>query len=227
MRYILLFFPLVLFSQSSYNFDTKLEYESRYFKEDTISKKRTFLINSTDNSYYALVIKRDSLYSDIVLHDRDSIHAEVILKKEILEQNIDINIDCKFVARFGNPYKFQDKKYEYKQQMDTTINSKIYQSYILKSNLSEKKVKRKKIGYNTYILDSSLESFLPLFEHETAYQEWKLERNFSNGVFVLMKYYDFEGNLKIEQRLLDKSNIDKTINIVGDCKPLTNIKITN
>lgn len=225
MRFILFFFPLFLFSQRSFDFDYSLVYETTYFKEDTTSVNKIFLVNSKDNSYYALLTKADSLSYNLILHQRDSLHAEVQINKDLFLNDMAINMDCKAIVPFRNPYKYQIKNYDFIKLNDTVLNAKVLKTYVLKSNLNERKIKRKKIGYNSYLIDSTIKDFKPNFEHETAYEEWKTEQLFHNGVFVSKIFYDSEGNKRVVQNLIEFKPVNRFINIIEDCNSKLNIDI--
>ncbi|GAB4153730.1 MAG: hypothetical protein Tsb0033_00670 [Winogradskyella sp.] len=227
MRFLLLFFPLVLVSQKAFNFDYTLVYKTTYFKEDTTTVNRIFLVNSKDNSYYALLTKNDSLRYNLILHQRDSLHAEVQINKDLFLNGEAINMDCKTIVPFRNPYKNQIKYYDFIKLNDTVLDAKVLKTYVLKSNLNERKIKRKKIGYNSYLIDSTIKDFKPNFDHETAYEEWKTDYVFPNGVFVSKIFYDSEANKRVEQNLIEFKPVHRFITIIEDCNTNYNIKVSN
>lgn len=90
--------------------------------------------------------------------------------------------------------------------------------YILKSNNS-KREKKKKLATFYYYLENNTGFHLPLLEHETAYEEWELERNIPNGIPKEMYYLDYG---KVEILMLYKLKriikIDKILTIPEGCK---------
>ena len=143
-RFFIFILPLFSYTQKSYELDYSLAYEANFFRADTISKDRLFLTKYNDNSYYALITKSDSLNYRIIFHDRDSIHADVTMSNEVFNSDVDINIDCKNVSPYKNTNQHLVKNYEYIRLNDTVFNSRIAYVYKLQSNLSKKKIKRKK-----------------------------------------------------------------------------------
>lgn len=224
----LLLFSTVCFSQKQYEFDYLIEYELALYKEDSIKKKhhpirekdetikRYYLTNSKKNNYLAIVTELDSLNYNIIFKDEDGIYSNAHFLKSDLDIAEYINIECQYVRRYRNPYKYQINNYAFNILNDTLINGKTYSMYKL-GLIKPKKAKRKKIGTNYYIIDKKTNFHLPIFNFSTAYEEWKDNKNLPSGIYFEKYYIDYLGNITSREKLVNFWKIDKKIIIEEEC----------
>jgi hypothetical protein len=174
------------------------------------------LTNSKKNNYTAVITELDSLKYKMIFKDENGIYSNVTILKSNLKKAEFINIDCKYVSRYRNPYKYQTKNYDFFELKDTLIKGKTYSKYKLES-IKPKKVKRKKLGTEFYIINNRTEFHLPILNFSTAYEEWKTKRNFPNGIFLEKYFIDFYGQLDSKECFINYWKIDKKILIQKEC----------
>ncbi|QOD61684.1 hypothetical protein H9I45_04335 [Polaribacter haliotis] len=215
------------FSQKQYEFDYLLEYEITFYKDSIKIKNRKFrkedktikkyyLTNSKKNNYSAVITELDSLNYKMIFKDENGIYSNVTFLKSDLNKAEFINIDCKNVSRYENPFKYQTKNYDFFKLNDTVISEKTFWMYKLES-IKPKKVKRKKLGTEYYILDKGTSFHLPILNFSTAYEEWKKEGNLPNGIFQQKYFIDYYGQLDSKEELINYWKTDKKIVINNDC----------
>lgn len=124
---------------------------------------------------------------------------------------------CEFVRHWGNLSKHLTNHYEFINKEYALVDDEYHPFYILKSN-NPKREKKKKLATFYYYLENNTEFHLPLLEHMTAYEEWKLERNIPNGIPKEMYYLDF-GKVEIFNfyKLKQIIKIDKVLTIPSEC----------
>lgn len=224
---ILLLFSTYCFSQKQYEFDYLIEYEmtfykdsikikNRPFREENKAIKRYYLTNSKKNNYSAVITEMDSLNYKMIFKDQDGIYANVIILKSDLNKAEFINIDCEYVSRYQNQFKFKTKYYEFFKLDDTLINEKSYNRYKMES-IKPKRTKKDKLGTEFYVIDKESSFHLPILNFSTAYEEWKIERNLPNGIFYEKYFIDYYGQLDSKETLINYWKIDKKIVINKDC----------
>lgn len=226
---IFLFFlcTSLCFSQQQYAFDYLLEYEVRYYKDAIASInhntrkhdktfKKYYLTNSKENNYSAVITELDSLHYNMFFKDENGISAMVNFLKTDLNNAEFIAIDCAGVNAYRNDYKHRTKDYDFFKLKDTVINEKTYHRIKLAS-LNPKKAKRQKLASKFYIIDKETSFHLPVLTHATAYEEWKLERNFPNGLIYQNYLINHDGRLSGTETLISYRKIDKKILIAEDC----------
>ncbi|PNW26403.1 hypothetical protein [Formosa algae] len=205
-----LLFSIHCFSQKQYEFDYLIEYEQTLYKDSIKIKnqpfrekdkttKKYYLTNSKNNNYRAVITELDSLYYKMIFKDENGIYSNVTFLKSDLNTAEFINIDCKYVTRYKNPFKHQTKNYDFFKLTDTVINGKTFSKYKLES-IKPRKVKRKKLGTKFYIIDKETSFHLPVLDFSTAYEEWKTEGNLANGIFIEKYFIDYYGNLGKKRR---------------------------
>jgi hypothetical protein len=211
----LIFASSSVFSQKIYSFDYVLQYDFEG-KEGAPIQKEYFYTNSKDNSYKLHVLEKDSLNFKLDFMDFKGMHAVVYLSKADFFIAESITVPCKFVSRYQTN-KFQTKNYDFLPLQDTVIHQVPYYHYVLKSN-SVKREKKKKLAKAHYIIDKNSSFHLPLFIEDTAFEEWKVERNIPNGIPVL-EFLESSVDKKIDmtRKLIRKESVTKRLLISKDC----------
>jgi hypothetical protein len=145
---------LFSYGQKKYSFDYAIQYN---FQLNDSSKVQTqlFLTNSKDNSYVLKVSEKDSLNFTLYFNDQNGISSIHYISKKDFSAADSIALDCKFVHRFGNPFKYQTKNYDFVNQKDTLINDSRCSMYIMKSN-KPKREKKKKLATAHLLLKKAL-----------------------------------------------------------------------
>ena len=220
-------FTTICFSQKQYKFDYLIEYDLTYYKDSIKIKNRPFrktdkkikkyyLTNSKNNDYLAIITEKDSLNYKMVFKDNNGIHSNVIILKSDLNKAEFINLDCKHMNRYQNAYKYQIKNYDFFILSDTVINNKSFIRYKL-SSIKPKKVERKMLGTEFYIIDKFTNFHLPILSFSTAYEEWKSNKTIPNGIFIEKYFIDYYGNLDSSEKIVNYWKIDKKIVIQDEC----------
>lgn len=217
---LFIFAVTICSAQKQYKFDYLVTYERTYFLQDSITKQIIYLTNSKDNSYYAELTNKDSLDYRMIFRQQDKVYADVLVPKSQLVTAESIQLECESVFPAKNVYKNATKRYEYVLLPDTLIDQKKYAAYKLKCQLNLKKRIRRGIGTNLYIIDKSTGFHLPILSHPTAYEEWKLNKNIPNGLFMEKKFITPLGEEFSSEKLISYKKIDKKIIIPKTCKNL-------
>lgn len=197
LTYLICFFAfLTLYSQQVYKFDYEVKYQFKS-KLKNISDTRSYLINSKDNSYYAIKIPIRKKTHKLILMDYNGLSAQQIFKTEELEKP-GVLISLFNANSYINSYKYQINNYDFQKQSDTLVDGKLFKKIKLETTNEELK-KNKNIGRNLYIVDQSF-NFLPTFDFATAYEIWKARNNFPNG--LLRQFYMYNSKNEIEYSLV-------------------------
>ena len=205
------------FSQKQYDFDYLIEYELIIYK-DSVEKtiKRFYLTNSKRNNYLAVVTELDSLNYTMDFKDENGLSFNVNFLKSDLNKAEFINVECDYISRYVNPYKFRTKEYDFVNLKDTLINDIAFARYKLTS-IKPKKEKRKKLGTEIYIIDKNTKFHLPVLYFPTAYEEWKSKKNIPNGIFKERLLFEYSGKLSIKEEIVGYHKINKKIIIDPKC----------
>ncbi len=217
------FFTLLLclcfgfvFSQDTCFFDYALVYDISFSNKKF---DKIYYVNSNNNNFYAdLTYYKDSTNLNFNLIDRkkeilskSKANQELFFKAEV------IKINCSSLLKSSNPYKYKTNEYNFVNFKDTLINDTLYYHYAIKSNKGLKYIKRKKIAEYHYIVTKDSPNFLPLLEHPTSYEEWKVERNIPNGVMKSFYMVNSKGELTYKAELKSFLNQTKKMVIPDDC----------
>ncbi|UJH90297.1 hypothetical protein LZ575_15730 [Antarcticibacterium sp. 1MA-6-2] len=227
LTFLFLLFTTLCFSQKQYEFDYLLEYEvtlykdsvrikNRPFHKEEKSYKKYYLTNSRKNNYTAVIKDLDSSYYKMIFRDQDGIYSEVSVLKSNLNKAEFINIDCRYVSPYENPYKHLTEDYEFFELADTLIDGTAYQHFKIAS-IKPKTVKRKKLGAEFYIIEKETEFHLPVVDFPTIYEEWKTKQKLPNGIFLEKYYIDYYDRLDSKEKLINYWKIDRKIVISEDC----------
>ena len=223
----LLLISTFCYSQKQYEFDYLIGYEltfykdsakitNRPFREKDETLKKYYLTNSKKNNYRAVITELDSLNYNMIFKDDNGIYSNVILSKSDFNVAEFINIDCKNITRYQNPFKYKTKYYAFFKLNDTMLNGKQYSKFKLES-IKPKRTKKEQLGTQFYIIDEEMSFNLPVLDFSTAYEEWKIERNLPNGIFIETYFIDYNGYLDSKEKLINYWKIDKKIVINEDC----------
>ena len=213
---LFLLFCTSTFGQKKYSFDYMLEYE--YQTTDTSKVEiQYFLTNSKDNSYCLYIQEKDSLNLKLIFIDYNGTKSTAHLDKISFAKAESVSLDCKIISKFDNRFKGQTKNYDYNIEKDTLIDGSYYHQYILKSN-NPKRESRKQTGSKVFVVEKNTSFHLPVFDHETSYEEWKLERNIPNGVPKVTYVKSYDGTEKyLIFRLVQYVPIKKYLIIPEKC----------
>lgn len=231
MKLVLIVFLLsstYIFSQKQYQFDYLIEYKLTLYKDAIKIKNRPFrkkdkiikkyyLTNSKKNNYTAVITELDSLNYKMIFKDENGTYSNVVILKSEFHKAEFIDIDCKYVSRYRNPYKYQTNNYDFFELKDTLIDGITYSRYKLES-IKPKKVKKKKLGSEFYIISNKTDFHLPILSFSTAYEEWKTNKNLPNGIFYQKYFIDFYKQIDSKESLVNNYwKIDKKIFIKKEC----------
>ena len=207
------------FAQKEYLLNNLLEYERSRYKNDSLINSETiyYLTNDKDNSYLGTLVKINDNQFDLRLMDRGGFYSKVKVSRKDFFKAEYINIDCQNMIGSINPYKYQTKNYEYVVLQDTLINGETLRNYKLKYTGKKKPNKKLPIGTNYYLIKDSTENHLPILEHNTAYEEWKLERSIPNGIFQERVFINYKNKVGNSMKLKKITKIDKKIVIKAPC----------
>lgn len=214
---VTLLFPLICFSQRVYTFDYLTSYDIYFYNDSTTVKKEVFVLtNSQDNDYYITYSQTDSLNSHFVFKDFNGIYSDAVVRTSDIKNSDKYNLECIVVNPYYNAYKYRVKQYDFSKLKDTIVNGKGYKQYQYKSN-KPKREKRQKLATNYYIIDTSTPSHLPFFEFPTAYEDWKLDRNFPNGIIKELYKKNSDGRIIMRRVLTNQTFLKTSLTVPADC----------
>jgi hypothetical protein len=196
-----------LYSQQVYKFDCEVRYQYQS-KLKNLNDSRIYLINSKDNSYYAIKIAIRKNRYKLILMDYDGLTAQQIFKTEELEKSA-VTIALFNAFSYSNPYKYQINNYDFEKHDDSLIDGKQLKIIYLVSTNDQLK-RNKNIGHYKYLVDPSFE-FLPMLEFSTAYEIWKVRKNYPNG--LLTQFFMYNAKNEIVSSLLFKEIIYRDFKI--------------
>lgn len=198
----------------TYHFDYVLTYKYTSVKKTGQEQTKVFLINTKDNSYYAVAKEKSNGYEIEFVH-WDNWHARDTVSKDNFNTG-KITLNCTGVYMTSNPYKYQTKHYGFSTPKDTVFQNKTRTSYFIEI-LNPKRKKRRKAGRTLYITDTN-KNWLPFFTHPTIYEEWKEEHSIPNGMVEAFYFLDYQNKLADINLLADHQPINFSITI-PDCPP--------
>ncbi|GAA4962584.1 hypothetical protein [Algibacter aquimarinus] len=215
---ILTLSTIFCFSQKQYEFDYLIEYKHTFYNDSLTEKtiSRYYLTNAKKNSYLAVITNLDSLNYQMDFKDENGLSFNVnFLKSDLIKAEL-INVECDYIWKYRNPYKFRIKEYDFFNLKDTLINGIVYARYKLTS-IKPKKEKRKKLGTEIYIIDKNTKFHLPVLYFSTAYEEWRSKKNIPNGIFKERLLFEYSGKLSIKEEIVGYNKINKKIIINAKC----------
>jgi hypothetical protein len=219
--FLLLFLSQAFYAQKTYKFDYKLEYKHKIDSTKLLSNP-TYFVNSIANNYYILIYKKDSLnigfhFGDMNGNEQPRVISEINESEFIKTKSI--SVICEALLKSGE-YSFKDKveDYYFENLKDTIIDGISHYHYVIKSNKSLKYQKREKIHQFHYIVDKNSSSFLPFFDFQTVYEEWKTDMKIIPNGIIKIKYYTNWENKVTDKWVLEKiTPIEKEIVIPENC----------
>ncbi len=214
---IIIIFISTSYSQTNFQFDYFLEYNLINHIDSTKSEKVFYLTNSKDNSFFVKITEKDSLNYRLLFIKHDHLYSDIKVLKNSFNKGEIINIDCNNVHSNVNHFKFQVNNYDL---INENKNDSI-ETFKLVCLLSEKNIKKKKIGYNLLRFNKNLPFHLPNFEFGTLYEERNKERDLPNNFVIENSFYDYNKKLIWTELLINYSKTNTKINIITkDCGEL-------
>jgi hypothetical protein len=202
------------FSQTEYSFDYLLQYNYTNHIDSTKSETIYYLTNSKDNSYLARITNKDSLNLSIQFLKHDLIFSDVVISKKNFQIAEFINIECKNVRKYSNPFKYKVNDYDY-IKLET---SDVLEKYEIICIRSEKYRKKIKIGKYVLKFNTTMPFHLPNLFFSTLYEEWNKERDLPNYFLSEISFINFENKLITSEEFIEFTKIDKKIKIITeDC----------
>lgn len=206
--------PIMSFSQQHYRFDMVLKYKYIQHFDNEKSFDRVYLINSKDNSYYAILTDKNKNNFNLNLFQQDYLHAASVIKKSDLTKE-NIVVDCNDVSHYSNPYKYQTDNYSFTPVRDTILNGVPHIFFWLK-NISTGRETRMKFGRNLYISDNRIDC-KPIFTFSTAYEEWKVNGKIPDGLLKESHTFNSDGTPSTSEILVSSEVVTKQI-IIPKCQ---------
>ena len=195
-----------------YNFNRKLTYEVTNLKNQKKNHVVSYLLNEQDNSYFSTQNTFDNR-EDITLLDQNGIYWEGQIKREDLTKS-EIMLENGRLGNYQNPYKFQIDHYDFVELKDTVLNNRTCKRFMLKNN-EVKKEKKKKLGREIYVIDTS-SNIKPLLTFCTAYEVWKSRKNIPNGLIIEKYFYNFKGEMITKEKLKSSENINLKFKVASE-----------
>jgi hypothetical protein len=200
----------ISYSQKTYFFDFKMEYEYMNYSDSTKNCIKTFYVNSKNNTYFAKRTSIDTANSKIEFIDRNGVYLLKKFSNKIFNDRV-IYINQSDVKNYSYPFIYQLDNYHFSDINDTIVNGKICKRLsFLSNNLN--RAKKKKIGTLMYILDTNL-NHQPLLEFSTAFEVWKLNRKMPNGIIIESIQKSYENILVSREKLIQIIPISMNLTI--------------
>lgn len=196
---------LFLTQNNEYTFTRQLTYEVTDYKNPKKNRTVTYLLNDENNSYHITLNNISKKQDELILLHYDELYWKGQINKEDLKKP-NITLEKGLQSGFSNPYKYQVDNYDFTALKDTILNHKVCKRFILKSN-DPVKEKKKKLGREVYVIDTSSES-KPLLTFCTAYEIWKQRKNIPNGVIVEKYFYNYKKELVFKETLKSSDDIN-------------------
>ena len=188
------------FSQKSYRFDYLLEYELYNYK-DSISMPKYYLTNSLDNSYFAVVTKKNKKTFIINFTDYNGVSSTFELDKDNLFKKEPIIINRDYVKKFTySKKKNKRNKMKFKILKDTVIEQYQLKHYEFYSTHSRKS-KRKKLREYHYYIDDNDGFHLPILDNTNAFDVWNLDGNISKSIYKFKYEFNYLGEVLFKEKL--------------------------
>ncbi|MCF6141567.1 hypothetical protein L1S34_09750 [Flavobacterium sp. K77] len=196
-----------LYSQQIYKFDYEIKYQYNYATKN-YNDIRSYLINSKDNSYFAVKIPIRKNKYKLIVQDYNGLRAEQVFKLEEFEKP-SLLISLFNAASFTNKHKNIINDYDFNNHDDTIIDGNRLKN--IRLSATNKKLKENKnVGQKIYLVDPKF-NFLPLLALSTEYEIWQARTNFPNG--LLMRSYFLGSDNKIINSFIFKEIIQRNFTV--------------
>lgn len=209
----LLLITTCFYGQATYNFNYFIQYEYKR-TEDAKSENVYFLTNSVDNSYYVRITESDddSYYLNFFT---ESFVAEAQVSKDGFMKAERIKLLCENLI-FQKEREFK-KRFKFENNPDVLIDHENYKNYSI-SYRKPRESKQLKKGKSTYIIENGTEFHMPLLDFSRVFDVKVTSEIFPKGIAREM-YHKFENELTETYKLVNYSNVNKTI-FITDCPQL-------
>ena len=99
---------ILCFCQKRYEFDYLIEYKHTFYNDSLTEKTitRYYFTNSKKNNYLAIITDLDSLKYHMNFKDENGLTFKVNFLKSDLNKAEFINVECDYISKYHNPYKF-------------------------------------------------------------------------------------------------------------------------
>lgn len=185
-QFVLLLFliPLCSWSQETYMFDQLLVYETMYENKDKRGYITSQLINSKDNSYYAL-LKRNPKGGVELFFEHKGIgkYAYIDLAVNLLTDGDEVRIKKRLLKRLRNGGKAE---LVWQQARDTVIMEKTYTLL----SLDPGNAKDRTTQPLQFLLDKEDPDFQTNFWTEFSMETWEASRSLPGGQIAQMFTYN-------------------------------------
>jgi hypothetical protein len=206
---ITLIITLLLFFQSNlnfkandqldYSFDYRLKYECRNSDKDSIQFVN-YYINSEKNNFYADIREKSNSIQKLYFRDQEILTCHADIKGDIKNPGT-LQFPDSLTRNFSNLHEYKAKNYEILNCEDTLVSGKNYVKVIFKFK-DIKKAKKKKIGKEIYIIDTT-KKMKPLLTNPTSLNIWRINKNMPNGLIVEKHIYNFKGEISLSEKLIE------------------------
>ncbi|MEZ4838859.1 hypothetical protein [Flavobacterium sp.] len=193
---------LFIHFNETYQFDYRLVYENISVKNNT-RKIQHFYTNSENNHFHAVTYNLEKDTMKFYFRDNNKMTIMLNLEgnykspgKVVIPDSLTTNWSGKNIAK---------EHYFFSKMNDTILGEKKY-TQIKLSPLNPKRAKRKKIGYEIYLVDTNIK-MKPFFNESLAFEVWREKKNFPDGLVVEKHYYSYDGKLSYSQVLKEASPV--------------------
>lgn len=194
---------LTLLFNEQYIFDYRLVYEYTS-KEGYSPMTRHFYVNSKNNHFHAVINNTEKDTMEFYFRDEDKMTIMLGLNGNYKNPGT-ISIADSLTRRWSNK-NIQVKNYDFQLITDTIIADKKYTRVKL-SSVNPKREKRKKLGYEIYIVDTTVNK-KPFFYNPLPFQIWRKRKNFPDGLIVEKHLYSYNGKLSSSEVLKEMAAVD-------------------
>lgn len=201
---LILLISTICYSQKTYFFDSKINYEFKNHSDATKNCIKTYYTNSKDNSYSICRIALDSTTSKIEFIDSNGAYLQKKVNNKIFN-NKNVYVARNEVRNYSYPFLYQLDNYHFSGVNDTIINNKAYKQISFLSN-DLKRAKKKKLGTLQYIFDTDFDH-QPLLTFSTAFEVWRVTRKMPNGLIIHSHLRDSQNKLVFSEKLRQISSI--------------------
>jgi hypothetical protein len=206
---LFLFFQVNLVYNLDYSFDHRLQYEIRNVETDSILYVN-YYINSEKNNFYADIREINNGEQQLYFRDQDILTCHANITGDVKNPGT-LQFPDSLTRNFSNMYKYKAKNYEIKNCKDTLVSGKNYAKVIFEFK-DEKKAKRKKIGKEIYIIDTS-KKMKPLLTNPTSLNIWRINKNMPDGLIVEKHTYNYKGEIYWSEKLIEIAPVNFNLSI--------------